>query len=130
MGVRAKPRCHSIMLKKNDGKKIFNDKYDMSMNSSDMENPRLSHKNFFKKNNIKKNMFIQGKFDNFLEEDSHFNNKINELSNNKDKNKLTKNKITKIMTKLNCEEKELLMEDEKYMERFIQHITNKINKPK
>ena len=130
VGVRAKPRCHSIMLKKNDGKKIFNDKYDMSMNSSDMENPRLSHKNFFKKNNIKKNMFIQGKFDNFLEEDSHFNNKINELSNNKDKNKLTKNKITKIMKKLNCEEKELLMEDEKYMERFIQHITNKINKPK
>ena len=81
VGVRVKPRCHSIMLKKNDGKKIFNDKYDISMNSSNMENLRLSYKNLFKKYNIKKYMFIQGKFDNFLEEDSHFNNKINELSN-------------------------------------------------
>ena len=80
------------------------------------------------KNIFKKKLFIQGQFEKFMEEDEHFNEKIDELINNKDKTIINKSQVHKFMNELNSEDKELLMNDESYIEILVNKIKKKVER--
>ena len=80
------------------------------------------------KNNLKKKLFIQGQFEKFMEEDEHFNKKIDELINNKDKTIINKSQVHKFMNELDSEYKELLMNDESYIDILVNKIKKKVKR--
>ena len=63
-----------------------------------------------------------------MEEDEHFNEKIDELINNKDKTIINKSQVHKFMNELNSEDKELLMNDESYIEILVNKIKKKVER--
>ena len=82
------------------------------------------------KNNLKKKIFVQGKFEKFIEEDKNFNKTINLLinKNDNDKNKINKSKIIKIMNKLDSKDKEILMKDKSFIDIFVKQKNKKIKR--
>ena len=83
------------------------------------------------KSNFKKKLFIQGQFEKFMEEDEHFNKKIDELidnKDNKDKTIINKSQVNKFMNELNSEDKELLMNDESYIDILVTKIKKKVKR--
>ena len=91
----------------------------------------LTYRNNFnnkEKNTLKKKLFFQGQFEKFMKEDEHFNKKIDELINNNDKTKINKSQIDKFMNKLDSNDKELLMNDESYIDIFVKQIKKKVKR--
>ena len=88
----------------------------------------LNNYNNKEKKNLKKKLFIQGKFQKFMEENENFNNKIDEIIINDDKIKINRSKIYKVMNQLNPDEKELLMEDKSYVENFVKDVKKKLKR--
>ena len=88
----------------------------------------LNNYNNKEKKNLKKKLFIQGKFQKFMEENESFNNKIDEIIINDDKIKINRSKIYKVMNQLNPDEKELLMEDKSYVENFVKDVKKKLKR--
>ena len=124
-----KPRFKTTRVKNVENENIFKND-DISMNLSSINNKNrygFRHHNTIigPKNNLKKILFIQGKFEKFLEEGKIFDKLINN-----DKINLRKSRIFKIMNGLDSEEKELLMKDKKYLEVFIRNIAKKMKNNK
>ena len=105
----------SMNLNLNRNKNIFGINYINNYNNKE-------------KKNLKKKLFIQGKFQKFMEENENFNNKIDEIIINDDKIKINRSKIYKVMNQLNPDEKELLMEDKSYVENFVKDVKKKLKR--
>ena len=128
-----------IFLKKSEGDKNKNDKTlsniknisaKLNMNNTMHESKYKNNLNNKEKNNLKKKLFVQGKFEKFIEEDKNFNKTIDLLinKNDNDKNKINKSKIIKIMNKLDSKDKEILMKDKSFIDIFVKQINQKIKR--